>query len=283
MDINGTRTNTYTSNALNQRVLKESSEGAARFIYGDGGQMLDEHLTSTAGVSNTAYVWLGGDLLGLLRAGQFYYAHNDHLGRPELLSNGAGATVWRAENSAWDRKVVLDSVGGLNIGFPGQYYDAATGLWNNWNRYYDGQLGRYTQSDPIGLAGGVNTYAYVGGNPISWVDPTGLDVSLCSQPAFGIASNPIDHQWIKTDTVEAGMGGTRGNVPGNQSGDLPGDRVQVTDHTGRSKEDGASCKKVNGVDEKKVNDALKIGRPLGRWGRPISVSRSRARFFVVHF
>jgi hypothetical protein len=61
------------------------------------------------------------------------------------------------------------------------------------------------------------------------------------------------------------MGGTRGNEPGNQSGDMPGDLVQVTDHTGRSKQEGASCEKVKDVDEKKVNEQLKIGRPLGRW------------------
>jgi thiamine monophosphate kinase len=62
------------------------------------------------------------------------------------------------------------------------------------------------------------------------------------------------------------MGGTRGNVPGNDSGDMPGDRVQVTDHSGRSKEAGATCKKVENVDEAKVNAQLKLGSPLGRWG-----------------
>jgi RHS repeat-associated protein len=63
----------------------------------------------------------------------------------------------------------------FNLRQPGQYYDRETGLYYNYFRYYDPETGRYVTSDPIGLAGGINTYAYVHNNPLKFIDPFGLD------------------------------------------------------------------------------------------------------------
>nr|WP_281399042.1 RHS repeat-associated core domain-containing protein [Paenacidovorax monticola] len=67
----------------------------------------------------------------------------------------------------------------FELRYPGQQWDAETNLAYNLHRYYDAQSGRYTQGDPIGLQGGWNRFGYVGGNPLSYVDPMGLQAYMC--------------------------------------------------------------------------------------------------------
>lgn len=82
--------------------------------------------------------------------------------------------VWKASYSPFGKASITTQGPTFNLRFPGQYYDAETGLHYNWRRYYDPATGRYITSDPIGLAGGINTYAYALSNPAIYTDPTGL-------------------------------------------------------------------------------------------------------------
>ncbi len=112
------------------------------------------------------------------------YVHVDHRGAPVAMTNDAEVVVWRAAYTPFGEATIEDDpdndfvVEELNIRYPGQYFDQETGYHQNWNRDYDPPTGRYLQSDPIGLRGGMNTYAYVGGNPVNFVDPMGLDKQI---------------------------------------------------------------------------------------------------------
>jgi RHS repeat-associated protein len=108
------------------------------------------------------------------------YLHTDHLNSPRLATNDTGTVIWRWESTAFGETQPNEDPDGdgttttINLRFPGQYYDQESGLQYNWHRYYDPKIGRYVTSDPIGLRGGFNTYAYVENSPVTWIDPYGL-------------------------------------------------------------------------------------------------------------
>jgi RHS repeat-associated protein len=194
----------YMYNALGQRVWKNSSLGMSYYAYGANDELTYE---SSAGVA-TDYVWWNGVLLGIVRNQVFYAALNDHLGRPEVLMDGQGGIAWRAATAAYDEKTVVNTIGGFNLGFPGQYNDSESLLSYNRNRYYDASIGRYIEADPIGLAGGVNIYAYALSNPIDWVDASGLSsitydgathsITLIDGSGSAIGSYPANNNTTRT-------------------------------------------------------------------------------------
>jgi RHS repeat-associated protein len=166
-------TATYTYNAYNQRTKKVTGGVTTHYVYGPGGLMLGEY--TTAGVMNREYVYLNGAPLAQVTAGSpetVAYLHTDHLGTPRFATNAAGTQVWSWNNDAFGTSTPTATVT-VNLRMPGQYYDAESGLFYNWNRYYNPAIGRYISSDPIGLEGGLNTFGYVGQNPVMGIDPTG--------------------------------------------------------------------------------------------------------------
>ena len=107
-------------------------------------------------------------------SGNGYYIYSDHHGVPLMAEDDIGRTVWSAQIDPYglahvDPASTID----LSLRFPGHYFDAETGLHCNGSRYYSPELGRYLQSDPIGIGGGPNLYAY-SANPLKHVDVTGL-------------------------------------------------------------------------------------------------------------
>jgi len=130
-------------------------------------------------------------------SGKLYYVHNDATGTPQALTDEAGNVVWTAETDPFGGAKVNEDPDGdgqlltFNIRSPGQYFDQETGLHYNYFRYYDPQTGRYLTSDPIGLAGGLNTYSFANGNPVNLIDPFGLAGSGRSSIDDAIRNNVL--------------------------------------------------------------------------------------------
>ena len=133
---------------------------------------------------------LAQSVVGATPQDAVYYFLNDHLGTPLIAVDENGAVAWEADYELFGGANVGTQTYVNNFRFAGQYYDQETGLNYNYHRYYYPETGRYLTPDPIGLAGGINLYAYVQNNPINAIDPWGL-----FSWGFGGTIGPITVSW----------------------------------------------------------------------------------------
>ena len=189
----------YAINGLGQRVSKSGPGGTTYFIYDEQGHLLGEYDATGAARQELAY--LGDTPVASLRpaAGgdvDIYPIYSDHLNTPRLITDAANRTVWEWPLDTFGAGAPNENPSGLgvfsfNLRFPGQYFDAETGLHYNYFRDYDPSVGRYVESDPIGLRGGIDTYAMSAFAPLRWSDLFGLGwegAGIGSHSAMGCGS-----------------------------------------------------------------------------------------------
>lgn len=189
----------YKYNALGQRIIKhifdmgtQAVVGTTSYMYDLSGKLISQMFYDEKGLKTSGqyWFWLDGMPLAQLTANfssfgdvsssKLIYLHPDHLNTPRLATDSTQSLLWRWNSDAYGLGAPNEDVDGdgnatsVPLRFPGQIYDAHTQLNYNYHRDYDPATGRYVQSDPIGLNGGINTYGYVSANPLRWSDPLGL-------------------------------------------------------------------------------------------------------------
>jgi RHS repeat-associated protein len=199
----------YQINGLGQRIAKLKNKpshpdndddgadefhvkGVTDFVYDKDGHLIGEYTRNGKPIRETVYL---GDTPVAVLDGQKaqYFIYPDHLNTPRVITDTRNRIVWRWDASdPFGATPPNENPSGrgtftFNLRFPGQYFDKETGLHYNYFRNYDPSTGRYIESDPIGLRGGINTYAYVDGYPLAKSDLLGLlDVFV-----FGALSQEI--------------------------------------------------------------------------------------------
>ncbi|MFK3650438.1 RHS repeat-associated core domain-containing protein [Lysobacter enzymogenes] len=200
----------YRYNAIGERVAitgTATNSVDTYSVYNEAGNWIGDY--DASGGAKQQAVWFDDVPVGLALGNggsqSLLYVQSDRLGTPRaIIDPGRNVGIW-----AWDGKGEafgnnspnqdpdLDGVSFIfDMRFPGQRYDAGSGLIYNYFRDYDPTIGRYLQSDPLGLAGDISAYAYAQGRPTGSIDPLGLQacqavirlpfytLEVCNVPAW---------------------------------------------------------------------------------------------------
>jgi len=196
--VNGNVAGAYAYDMRGRRIYKEA--GADKTIYVYGKQGLLAEFDGGTGALKVSYGYLPDSTFSAqplyMRTwpgGAFYFFHLDYLGRPVLMTDESGNTVWQADYDPFGAIHISVEIVSNNLRLPGQYADAETGLYYNYTRYYDPALGRYIESDTNGPPGAMpGPYVYAANNPLTHVDPEGM-VDVAGSSTQDLKSVLSDH------------------------------------------------------------------------------------------
>jgi RHS repeat-associated protein len=181
------------------------------------------------------YIYLGNAKIAMVNDDSIdtnvYFAHNNYMNMPRLFTDEYKNVVWSGDFTPFGE--LYNEYGSISnvIRFTGQYKNIESEYFYNYFRDYEAGLGRYLQSDPIGLNGGINTYAYVGGNPVNYTDPLGLyylgiSTKVVYSESYDDGFFDFNKFWRGTEHVWLDIYNDEGIIV-NTMGNNPGDSVQL--------------------------------------------------------
>jgi RHS repeat-associated protein len=265
---------TYDSRSRNTRIVEKLNGNVTsdkRHIW-DGTRIVEERDGATNQVTRRFFEQ------GFTVDGTPYFYTRDHLGSVRYVTNTSGTVVASYSYDSWGNATPGSNTVESPVGYAGYRRHSPSGLLLTQYRAYDPTLARWISRDPIGEAGGINVYAYVGNSPVALRDPLGLhfmiaqptpsgdgaeSVILCGQLGDDpwLQSLNAYHWWLKVGVHEVGMGPAR-------EGGFAYEGTMVTDHWGRSRQPGVVMIRVPDADPEIVKRHMAIGTPLGNWWWP---------------
>ncbi|MDM8549183.1 RHS repeat-associated core domain-containing protein [Desulfobacterales bacterium HSG2] len=165
----------YSYDGRGRRVKKVASGKTVLFHYDSNGNLIAE--TDENGTPLRDVIYLNGERVSMKIYGDqtgIYYFLNDHIGTPHKIINASGEVVWEAAYHPFGEARAITETITNHFRFPGQYFDAETGLHYDRFRYYDPQTGRYLMPDAFGG----NRYGYASNNPVRRIHAEGLEIKV---------------------------------------------------------------------------------------------------------
>jgi len=216
----------YGYNHRGERVLRAAEGGNAQItVYDEAGQWLGNY--SATGVAQQQAIWLDSYPVALINvpstgAPELAYIQPDHLGTPRVVIDPVRDVAiweWSSKSEVFGDQAPTNDPDGDGVAFdvalrfPGQQATAASGLFYNYQREYDPAVGRYSQSDPIGLEGGIATFSYALNDPNSQVDLYGLQALRSGMQIGSRAIMESSQAYSSGGQSDFRSSNPRGNLP----------------------------------------------------------------------